>query len=47
MAFINSNGDSRVVVPDYFYGVVPAFVLPLSVQVEADADVNGVYNLAL
>lgn len=45
--FINSNGDTRVVIPSYFYGVVPAFVLSLSVQVEADADVNGVYNLAL
>ena len=42
-----AGGSADFFNPADSYGVVPAFVFPLSVQVEADADVNGVYNLAL
>lgn len=44
---VRPDGIAGYTNPSKSNGVVPAFVLPLSVQVEADADVNEVYNLAL
>lgn len=45
--YVSSIGTARTNSPSYSYCVVPAFVIPQSLQIEDSANTDGSYNLVL
>lgn len=44
---VRADGSADSYVPSYTYGVVPAFAIPQSLQIEDSANTDGSYNLKL